>query len=747
MAINPVPFGKYELISRLAAGGMAEIFLARTKSIQGFEKYLVIKKILRNRTSDPEFVRMFLDEARVAATLDHPNIVQIYDVGHVESEYFIAMEYLRGHNLIEIVRAGAKLGYSKPPLEHVMSILTGVCAGLHYAHDKRDFQGRPLEIVHRDVTPQNIVVSFDGAVKIVDFGIAKAATREVETLAGTLKGKIGYMSPEQCRGQPVDRRSDLFAVGIILYELTTGKRLYHERSDFETLKKIIEGPVPSPRDILPFYPAALNAIVVRCLQKDPNDRYQSARDLHADLDAFARDNQLVTGTVPLAQYMERVFADELAAQKGDGAGLAFASQMATASSQPSYLGETSRRSSKIDVPLEAARRAHLMTRALQAVAAVLLVMAGGLFVWWRTRPPEGMLPPQPIAVAPTQPGAAPGQVPGQPGTVAGAQPAPGQPIGALPPGASPAAVPGVQPVPGAQPVTPLPVGAVPGTAPGQVAAVPGQPLAPVGPAHSKPAAKPGDAHLTVASDPRCEVLVDGVPYGATPLIDLAVPAGKHTIILLNSQQGIKEVQKVQLQTGQLWTRSFQWEGGKMNMQNGLSAKMLATHEEKPKEAPPAVAATDPTKTGAAPATHPKPVEGAAAQSPAPAPAVAAAAPKPTPAPAPPPATKPTPPPAAPPKPAAPPARMVAGFVLDAQKLSGTQPRLPQWVVERNENGKKLVGTYKICVDKDGHVYDVTTVASIAGADGSIMDTFKTWKYKPQTSNVCGTKVLTFQAGH
>src|SRR6516165_5452866 len=225
MSADPIPFGKYELISRLAAGGMAEIFLARTKSIQGFEKYLVIKRILSHRSQDPEFVRMFLDEARVAATLDHPNIVQIYDVGHVDNEYFIAMEYLRGHNLIEIVRAGAKLGYFKPPLEHVMSVLTGVCAGLHYAHDKRDFQGRPLDIVHRDVTPQNIVVSFDGAVKIVDFGIAKAATREVETLAGTLKGKIGYMSPEQCRGAAVVLRSDVFAVGISLYELTTGKRL------------------------------------------------------------------------------------------------------------------------------------------------------------------------------------------------------------------------------------------------------------------------------------------------------------------------------------------------------------------------------------------------------------------------------------------------------------------------------------------------------------------------------------------
>src|SRR5262245_38795012 len=457
MSINPVPFGKYELISRLAAGGMAEIFLARTKSIQGFEKYLVIKKILRNRTNDPEFVRMFLDEARVAATLDHPNIVQIYDVGHVDDEYYIAMEYLRGHNLIEIVRAGAKLGYSKPPLEHVMSILSGVCGGLHYAHEKRDFNGRPLEIVHRDITPQNIVITFDGAVKLVDFGIAKAATREVETLAGTLKGKIGYMSPEQCRGQSVDRRSDLFAVGIILYELTTGKRLYHERSDFETLKKIIEGPVPSPRDILPFYPAALNTIVTRCLQKKADDRYQTARDLHADLDAFSRDNQLVTGTVPLAQYMERIFADELAAQKNaDAQGLVFASQMATSQTSASYLGESSKRSSQIEAPLVAARRQHVMTRVFQASAGVLLLVAGGLFVWWRTKPGEKPPPPAalpPVAPPPPPPPPAAPVVP--PPAPAAAPPAPLNPaVAAVAAPAAPAPAPAAPAAPVAAPPPP-----------------------------------------------------------------------------------------------------------------------------------------------------------------------------------------------------------------------------------------------------------------------------------------------------
>ncbi len=691
MSFQPVSFGKYELVSRLAAGGMAEIFLARTKSIQGFEKYLVIKRILAHRTQDPEFVRMFLDEARVAATLDHPNIVQIYDVGHVDNEYFIAMEYLRGHNLIEIVRAGAKLGYAKPPLEHVVSILTQCCAGLHYAHDKRDFEGRSLEIVHRDVTPQNVVVSFDGSVKVVDFGIAKAATREVETLAGTLKGKIGYMSPEQCRGAPVDRRSDVFAVGIILFELTTGKRLYHERSDFDTLKKIIEGPVPSPRDLLPFYPAFLNAIVVRCLQKNPDDRYQTARDLHADLDAFARDNQLVTGTVPLSQYMERIYADELATHKSaDAAAMATAAQVTMTGSSSSYLGEASRRSSSpIATPLATARKQHLMRLGLQAAIAVLLVLLGGGVVFWKTKHDD--VSRQAVAAA----------------AVPAAQPAAASGAAVAPKAAAPAG---------------LPVAAVP-TGVAVAAAVPSAP------AHSRPTAKPGDAHITVASSPSCELLVDGVPYGATPLIDLAVPAGKHVIVLLNSSASVRETKKVQLREGELWTRSFSFEGGKATEQNGLSAKMLAGHDAAPapaaKTETPAVAAVVPHAAAAV----------AAAPHPTPAPAQAAAVPPTAPRPAEGAATGAKPAAVASMAPPQKP-RNVNARTLDSQQVYHPDPSLPAIVkIQRKGTGDARFAA-KVCVGNDGRVYQVNVLASIPGGDDAIVSTIKQWTYKPQPVSVC-----------
>lgn len=689
MSFQPVSFGKYELVSRLAAGGMAEIFLARTKSIQGFEKYLVIKRILGHRTQDPEFVRMFLDEARVAATLDHPNIVQIYDVGHVDNEYFIAMEYLRGHNLIEIVRAGAKLGYAKPPLEHVVSTLTQVCAGLHYAHEKRDFEGRSLEIVHRDVTPQNVVVSFDGSVKVVDFGIAKAATREVETLAGTLKGKIGYMSPEQCKGGNVDRRSDIFAVGIILFELTTGKRLYHERSDFDTLKKIIEGPVPSPRDLLPFYPAFLNAIVVRCLQKNPDDRYQTARDLHADLDAFARDNQLVTGTVPLSQYMERIYADELATHKSaDAAAMATAAQVTMTGSSASYLGESSRRtSSPIATPLAEARRQHMLRLGLQAAIAVLLVLLGGGVVFWQTRRAD--LARQQTATPATA-------------AVPAAQPAAASPTGAA-----------------TAPKTTAPAAGAPAVA-APTAPVASAPPPNMAPARPRPVAKPGDAHITVASDPRCELLVDGTPYGATPLIDLAVPAGKHVIVLLNSAANVRETKKVVLREGELWTRSFAFENGKATETNGLSAKMLAAHEAAaPAKVEPAaaaaapaaathVAAPAPAPVATAPATAPKPVTGpASGGKPA---AIASMAPQ---------------------KP-----KNVNARTLDSQQIYHPDPQLPAIVRSQRRGTGDARFAAKVCLGNDGRVFQVNVLSSIPGADDAIVNTIKQWTYKPQPVSVC-----------
>src|SRR6185503_3867344 len=221
----PRQFGKYTLLRKLASGGMAEIFLALHRSMAGFEKLVVIKRILPEMNQDRAFIDMLLHEARIAATLSHPNIVQIFDVGQVDGTYFIAMEHIHGEDIRSLVRQMKTAGYREFPLEHAIGIVLGMCAGLAYAHEKRDLDSSPLNIVHRDISPQNVVVTFSGDVKVVDFGIAKSDTRNMmeQTKSGKLKGKVPYMSPEQARGERLDARSDIFASGVILFELTTGK--------------------------------------------------------------------------------------------------------------------------------------------------------------------------------------------------------------------------------------------------------------------------------------------------------------------------------------------------------------------------------------------------------------------------------------------------------------------------------------------------------------------------------------------
>ena len=309
-------FGKYTLIRKLATGGMAELFFAIQKSVAGFEKLLVIKRILPSMNQDGAFIEMLLHEARIAATLSHPNIVQIFDVGQADGQYFIAMEHVHGEDLRSIVRQMKKKGVLEFPLEHALAIVLGMCAGLSYAHDKRDLDGTHLGIVHRDISPQNIVVTFTGDVKIVDFGIAKSDTRVGEqTKSGKLKGKVPYMSPEQARGEPLDARSDLFATGTMLFELTTGKRLFKGQSEYETLKLICDRDYPRPSDIHADYPRDLEAIVMRALAKNPDDRYQSAREMQADLEAFVRKHQIAVSSLALNQFMQSLFEEKLALQK------------------------------------------------------------------------------------------------------------------------------------------------------------------------------------------------------------------------------------------------------------------------------------------------------------------------------------------------------------------------------------------------------------------------------------------------
>jgi serine/threonine-protein kinase len=314
----PRRFDKYTILRKIATGGMAELFLAIQKGVAGFEKLVVIKRILPAMNQDRAFIDMLLHEARVAATLSHANVAQTLDVGLIDSTYYIAMEHVHGEDLRSIVRQMREKGMREFPLQHAIAIVLAVCGGLSYAHERRALDGSPLNIVHRDISPQNVVVTFEGDIKIVDFGIAKSDTQiGVDTTSGKLKGKVPYMSPEQARGEEIDWRSDLFAVGIILFELTTGKRLFKRQGDFETLKLICEREYPRPSRVREDYPPELELIVMRALEKDRAARFQSGREMQAALEDFARRERIPVSNMALAQFMQELFAEKLASHKQD----------------------------------------------------------------------------------------------------------------------------------------------------------------------------------------------------------------------------------------------------------------------------------------------------------------------------------------------------------------------------------------------------------------------------------------------
>jgi eukaryotic-like serine/threonine-protein kinase len=298
--------GRYEVISHLATGGMAQIYLARQTGLGSFERHVVLKTILRERATDQRFVTMFLDEAKLAATLNHQNVAQVYEVDQADGAYFMAMEYVHGENTRAILETTIRRGWTIP-LELAVMIISGAAAGLHHAHERRGKNGQPLNIVHRDVSPANVMVGYDGSVKVLDFGIAKAEERATKTIGGTIKGKYGYMSPEQCKGKPIDRRSDIFALGIVLYELTTLRRAFKGNDDFETMKRIVAGDLVLPSTLIAGYPRELEAIILTALANDPGARFQSAQELIEALDAFTVRAKLTGSNTAMGRFMLQLF--------------------------------------------------------------------------------------------------------------------------------------------------------------------------------------------------------------------------------------------------------------------------------------------------------------------------------------------------------------------------------------------------------------------------------------------------------
>jgi serine/threonine protein kinase len=311
---TPRTLGRYELIASIGIGGMAEVHLARQRGPMGFEKLVVVKTIHGHLAAQRDFIEMLLEEARIAALVKHANVVDIYDLGEVDGAYFIAMEYLEGEPLLAILRAG-KQGTRLDPLS-TTRLIADCAEGLHAAHELHAMSGQPLSVVHHDVSPGNVMVLYSGEVKLVDFGVAKAEnTVEQAGERVLMKGKLSYMAPEKLRGAPGDRRSDVFSLGVVLWEALTLRRLFRADGDKEVARMIVESTVPPPSSVAPGIPTELDAIVQRALAKEPDQRYPTAKAMAAALEELLRKRGYSGKNDKIGDYMHTAFGDRLAQRR------------------------------------------------------------------------------------------------------------------------------------------------------------------------------------------------------------------------------------------------------------------------------------------------------------------------------------------------------------------------------------------------------------------------------------------------
>ncbi|MCF8049768.1 MAG: protein kinase [Desulfobacterales bacterium] len=306
-------FEKYQMLDRLAVGGMAEVYRGKLTGERGFEKLVVVKRMLPHVAEDQEMVSHFIEEARLDALLQHDNIIHVYDFGEAEGSYFIAMEYLFGKDLHSVIE---KAEQENSPIGLALSlfVISKLCEGLEYAHSLTDLHGKPLNITHRDISPQNIFLTYDGKIKIIDFGIAKTTEKATKTRFGIIKGKVAYMSPEQAEGKPLDKRSDIFSVGILLYEMVTRKDMY-DGATGQMLIKAINAKYDPPEELAPDLPPQVYEIMHRALAKNPEKRYQSCAEMTADIDNCLYDLEDRPNAKLLSEYMTGLFEREYAEEK------------------------------------------------------------------------------------------------------------------------------------------------------------------------------------------------------------------------------------------------------------------------------------------------------------------------------------------------------------------------------------------------------------------------------------------------
>jgi eukaryotic-like serine/threonine-protein kinase len=571
------PFGRYILHSLLAEGGMAEIFVAEHVGAKDVSQILAVKRMLPHLCRQQEFVTMFLDEARIVSRFSHPNIVSIFDFGEVEGRYYMAMEYLSGENLTTVLKKA--YGTARPiPIPVVLHLVAAVCDALHYAHGFAE-NGKPLNVVHRDISPTNIVVTYQGGVKVVDFGIARAIDRQAEaTKTGMVKGKVPYCSPEQLLGEDIDHRSDIFSLGVVLYESLTGRRLFKRDNELKTSMAVLEGEIPKPSLARQGIPPELDQVVGKALNRDVGLRYQTCQEFRRDLE------KLMQGAPPrLDDYMLELFGEEhikkrkalrvsqaqpntpirhdsFPGVRTDGKGLKLDSSARRDTGVPSGLGPESpthtapKHVPAGGIPDTAPSRSALSKPVLLGALAVLVVAGFGVGYWTVSR----SVPPTPTPTSIPTPLAPPPTVLMALATLDVDTLPRGATIevgGKKAPGVSPLRLTELTPgdlvvmatLEGYGPVTEV-VKLESGGAKSVVLK-----LAPVeAPLKVKPTAKKlGPGKLDVQCAPWCQVLIDGTDVGRpSPIVGLSVPAGQHKLTLIHTPTGRSKEVVIQVQPGQ-----------------------------------------------------------------------------------------------------------------------------------------------------------------------------------------------------
>jgi serine/threonine-protein kinase len=495
--------GPYTLARVVASGGMAEVWEARLDGPVGFAKRVAVKRLMSSLADEPQFVNLFLDEARLMAGLTHPHICQVLELGEFEGSWWVAMEFLAGHTAYQVMRETVKRGW-RLPLELAVLIARDTAEALAYAHGKHDESGQPLGIIHRDVSPQNVMVTYEGVVKLVDFGIAKAATRTVHTETGQLRGKMAYMPPEQARGEPLDARADQFSLGATLFELATHTRLYGNLKEMDLFREVATNPEPLPsgKSRLPELPDALDAIIARMLERDRDKRYPTMTEVRDALTAYLNDNSnSLPTTEALKKYMSGCFPPEERPAMGTLTG-----------TTPSSFQSQSK---PIDTAMGRALRKD--RRPLVAAAAALLLLGAGAWVLLR---PEPVAAPAPVPLA----------------------------LAAEAPRPAPAPPPPVEP--------PADVQAADAGTEGLDLALPDDDLSPLTMKTSpaKPAVKKKPGLLSLQTTPWSIVYFGSKNLGETPLVNVPLPPGTHRLRLVNDEKKVSTTIEVEMKSGQVTTK-------------------------------------------------------------------------------------------------------------------------------------------------------------------------------------------------